>query len=572
MSNILLYYMLKGDGTTMFRLGKTLKLKISLMIISIMVPLIGCFLVFELYQQSGALRKALTERGIILAQTGAETTAKILNDAIKSGVLTESQVFDTDYKLIPDTNPPKYHTAYDTYTDTNLRQVEDSFLKDRAVVFAAAVDINGYLPTHNTKFSQGGGDTATNRTKRLFNDPVGVAAAKNTEPYLFQEYKRDTGEIMWDISAPVYINGRHWGGYRVGFSIAETDKQIAVIRNQIIGAGLGLIAVLIIVAVLIAGQVSRPMKVLGEGAARIAGGDLSGKEIEIKSEDEIGQVARSFNKMQENLQKILKRVTETSGKVNASAQQLTAAAQETSATATDTATTITEIAATMEQVANNVQNVSAASEEANKQADSGNMNITRVIQQMENIRLSSMKVSEVINDLNQKSGQINQIVELITHIADQTNLLALNAAIEAARAGEQGRGFAVVAEEVRKLAEQSANAAQEIYGLIKDIQSEAGKAVSSMGEGAQEVHTGISLVQEAGNSFKGIIETINNLGLQIQDVAASTQEMTAGIQNVAGSAEEQTAAMEEVSASSEVLAKLAAELKELANQFKISRA
>lgn len=552
--------------------GKTLKGKISLMIIVVMVPLIGCFLVYDLYQQSGALRKALTERGIILAQTGAETTAKILNDAVKSGALTEAQVFDTNYKLIPGTDPPKYHTDYDTYTDTNLRQLEDSYLKDRAVVFAAAVDINGYLPTHNTKFSQGGGDTATNRTKRLFNDPVGAAAAKNTEPSLFQEYKRDTGEIMWDISAPIYINGRHWGAYRVGFSIDETNKQIMAIRYRTIGAGVALILALIILSVLIAGLVSLPMKLLGEGAARIAGGDFSGKEIKINNEDEIGQVARSFNKMQENLMTIIKRVTETSGRVNASAQQLTAAAQETSATATETATTVTEIAATVEQVANNIQTVSTASEEANQLAGSGSENITKVINQMENIRLASMKAAEVIQDLNQKSGQINQIVDLITHIADQTNLLALNAAIEAARAGEQGRGFAVVAEEVRKLAEQSALAAREIYDLIKAIQSGAGKAVSTMGEGEQEVRTGIILVQEAGNSLNSIIETIHNLSLQIQDIAAATREMSTGIQNVAGSTEEQTAAMEEVSASSEALAKLASELKELADRFKTRQA
>lgn len=552
--------------------GRTLKRKISLMMIAVMVPLIGCFLVFDLYQQSGALRKALTDRGIILAQTGAESTAKILSDAIQSGTLTEAQVFDTNYQLIPNANPPKYHTAYDAYTDTNLRQVEESFLKDRAVVFAAAVDVNGYLPTHNAKFSQGSYDNSANRTKRLFNDPVGIAAAKNKEPYLFQEYRRDTGEIMWDISAPIYLNGRHWGAYRVGFSIDETNKQIAAIRNQVVGAGVLLIVVLVLLSVLIAGQVSRPLKVLEEEAARIAGGDLSGKDIDIKGEDEIGQVARSFNKMHENLLHIIKRVTDTSARVNASAQQLTAAAQETTASATETASTITEIAASVEQVAGNVQRVSAASEEANKQAGSGNTNISKAIDQMENIRLASMKVSEVINDLNQKSVQINQIVDLITHIADQTNLLALNAAIEAARAGEQGRGFAVVAEEVRKLAEQSAGAAKEIHGLIKAIQNESGKAVSTMDEGAQEVHTGINLVQEAGDSFKSIIETINSLSLQIQDVAAATQQMAAGIHNVAGSAQEQTAAMEEVTASSETLSRLASELKELADMFKTSRA
>lgn len=119
----------------------------------------------------------------------------------------------------------------------NLRQIEDSYLKDKVIVYAVAVDNNGYLPTHNAIFSVSGGGINTDRTKRIFDDPVGLVASQNKETYLLQEYKRDTGETMWDISVPIYVNGRHWGAFRIGFSIEETNKQIAAIRNQVIGGG-----------------------------------------------------------------------------------------------------------------------------------------------------------------------------------------------------------------------------------------------------------------------------------------------------------------------------------------------
>ena len=142
---------------------------------------------------------------------------------LTGGKLTVAQLFDTFYIPIPGTDPQKYHTQYDRLTDGILQPILDSYLDaSRRFVFVVAVDHNGYLPTHNTRYSQPltgdpAHDAVGNRTKRIFDDRTGLAAARNLEPYLLQRYSRDTGEVMTDLSVPIYIEGRHWGALRIGF-------------------------------------------------------------------------------------------------------------------------------------------------------------------------------------------------------------------------------------------------------------------------------------------------------------------------------------------------------------------
>lgn len=142
---------------------------------------------------------------------------------LSSGRLGVGQLFDTFYIPIPNTNPQKYHTQYDTLADEILRPILDKYLEmDSRLAFFIVVDNNGYLPTHNTRFAQpltGNAevDIVKNRTKRIFNDRTGLAAARNQQPYLLQRYSRDTGENMSDLSVPIVINNRHWGAVRVGY-------------------------------------------------------------------------------------------------------------------------------------------------------------------------------------------------------------------------------------------------------------------------------------------------------------------------------------------------------------------
>lgn len=144
---------------------------------------------------------------------------------LKSGRLNKSKLFDTFYIPIPNTDPQKYTTKYDRFLDETIREILDRYLAhDKRMAFVVAVDVNGYLPTHNTRYSQPlTGDAAVdvqkNRTKRIFNDRTGLAAAKNTEPFLLQKYSRDTGEMMADLSVPIYIDQKHWGAVRIGYKV-----------------------------------------------------------------------------------------------------------------------------------------------------------------------------------------------------------------------------------------------------------------------------------------------------------------------------------------------------------------
>ncbi len=157
------------------------------------------------------------------ARAAAEAIQQRFEASISSGEISEDDLFDHDYRRIDNTDPPKYHTRFDGYADRVLPPIQEPILADHAFVrFAIATDINGYVPTHNDCFCQpltGDYDTdlAGNRSKRIFDDPTGARCGSHTERLLLQTYKRDTGEIMHDLSVPVYVNGRHWGGFRIGY-------------------------------------------------------------------------------------------------------------------------------------------------------------------------------------------------------------------------------------------------------------------------------------------------------------------------------------------------------------------
>jgi methyl-accepting chemotaxis protein len=158
-----------------------------------------------------------------IVKRAAQMIGGILDRAVDSGRIKIDDLFDNQYRAIPNTSPPKFKTRFDDFTDDTLTSPQEQLLEqNRWIVYAIACDRKGYVPTHNRKFSQAltGNqqiDTVNSRTKRLFDDPVGRRCGDHELPFLLQTYRRDTGEIMHDISAPVYVKGRHWGGFRIGY-------------------------------------------------------------------------------------------------------------------------------------------------------------------------------------------------------------------------------------------------------------------------------------------------------------------------------------------------------------------
>ncbi|HEY8607676.1 MAG TPA: methyl-accepting chemotaxis protein [Noviherbaspirillum sp.] len=163
----------------------------------------------------------------LAAQQAAAEIGRLFEESIAAGGITEAALFDRTYRPIPNTNPQKHTTAFDAFTDRVLPAIQERVLERMPqITYAGAVDNNGYFPTHNRKYARpltGDYDTdlVNNRTKRIFNDRTGKRCGANTRPFLLQTYKRDTGEVMHDLSVPIHVNGRHWGGFRIGYRSAE---------------------------------------------------------------------------------------------------------------------------------------------------------------------------------------------------------------------------------------------------------------------------------------------------------------------------------------------------------------
>jgi methyl-accepting chemotaxis protein len=182
---------------------------------------------FELTEET----KEEIEKIVQIAMDFAKECGKTLEEGVKKGIISEEELFDRTYIPIPNTNPQKFHTKFDSFTDKYIQDVEEKYLAMHpAFVFAVLNDDHGYIPTHNLKYSKPltGNydiDLVGNRTKRIFDDTTGIKAATNKDkPFLLQSYRRDTGEIMHDISVPVYVFGKHWGAVRIGFKLDVLKK------------------------------------------------------------------------------------------------------------------------------------------------------------------------------------------------------------------------------------------------------------------------------------------------------------------------------------------------------------
>ncbi len=408
-------------------------------------------------------------------------------------------------------------------------------------------------------------------------------------------------------------------------SLTAIQKRVTELRAQDIeaaasagataqsaGIALSLIGVLLTIglALLIVRSITMPLRRLREATETAASGDLT-VVLGSTSRDEIGAVSRSFDEMVGSLRQIVGRVAEAARTQSATAEEMAQAASQSGqaigqiaatveqvatgageqASATQRVTeTVMEMTRGIEQVAAGGQTAAAVASDADRAALEGAETVASATDAMALIEQKVDVAAEVVTLLGEKSMAIGDIVSTIGDIASQTNLLALNAAIEAARAGEQGRGFAVVAEEVRKLAELTQSQAASIAGLIGEIQTETERAVAAMVDGREEVTSGASRVNAAGEAFETIRELVVRLSSEVSNVAAGAEELEAGArevqegitttasvsqenaaaaQEVAASTEQTSAASEEIAASAEELAAAAQELSGLVGRFTV---
>nr|WP_243237408.1 methyl-accepting chemotaxis protein [Heliobacterium chlorum] len=377
------------------------------------------------------------------------------------------------------------------------------------------------------------------------------------------------------------------------------------------GSAVGLILAALF-ALWITRGITKPVNLLYGELTKLAqnGGDLRQK-IDVDATDEIGDLANAINQFLADLRGIMTQVLHSAENVSSSTSELSASAAQSAQATNQVVASITEVAqgadkqvkavseasavieqmsAGIQQVATNANVVSGVAEKTAKAAFEGDKAVNAAMIQMNSIEKSVSSSTQVVSKLGERSSEIGQIVDTISGIAGQTNLLALNAAIEAARAGEQGRGFAVVAEEVRKLAEQSQEAAQQIANLISEIQAETSNAVVAMKDGSREVKVGTDVMNSAGKAFKEIVSLIDQVSDQVSEISAAIQQMASGSQQIVSSVreidrfskdaaaqtqtvsaatQEQSASIEQIASFSEELEKMAEDLKATVSKFKV---
>ena len=342
-----------------------------------------------------------------------------------------------------------------------------------------------------------------------------------------------------------------WSAGRVQLNKVIQDNQNAAIRasNNISDAVLTAKASMLIslaIAVLAAGllgffllrSIMSPMQRIVSILEVMRSGDLS-KRLNLERKDEFGAVETGFNDMMAELTALVSQAQRSSVQVTTSVTEIAATSKQQQATATETAATTTEIGATSREIAatsrdlvRTMTEVTSAADQASILAGSGQQGLARMEDTMHSVMGAADLVNAKLAILNEKAGNINQVVVTIVKVADQTNLLSLNAAIEAEKAGEYGRGFAVVATEVRRLADQTAVATYDIEQMVREIQSAVSAGVMGMDKFSEEVRRGMSEVQQVGEQLSQIIHQVQALAPRVLMVNEGMQAQATGAEQI----------------------------------------
>ncbi|WP_378954792.1 methyl-accepting chemotaxis protein [Pelosinus sp. sgz500959] len=497
-----------------------------------------------------------------------------------------------------------------------------------------ANDERGFLLTAGPEFKKEIGDKADQIKKRI---SFIQGMMENNEEIALLNKINETHTRFTEMNykvIDVYNSGQVDEAKKLSFGDGrKTRKELETVFNQLVQLkqeeaaqqkqaaqqiGSKVIEIIVIVSILaivlsitfgvyLARNIIRPILKITE---HMKNDDLSFK-AEINSNDEIGELIKSFEYMVNIVREMVSGVQANAEHVATYAEELNATSEQSSRVTNQVSMAMSEVAAatvkqeeniqdavisienmlvTFDEISTDISSVESMSGKTTQMTYQGNADVKKAIDQMNTIGNTVDHSAEVVRSLGDRSREIGQIIDVISNIAGQTNLLALNAAIEAARAGEQGRGFSVVAEEVRKLAEQSQGATGEISKLIESIQSETDRAVNAMNDGTREAMIGVEVVIATGQSFNDIAAQVQELSTKIKkiskavhvmtdasqhvssvinDIELESKEISAQTQTVSTATEEQSAGTQEIASFSHDLAMMAQELQQDVHKLKM---
>lgn len=352
-------------------------------------------------------------------------------------------------------------------------------------------------------------------------------------------------KLFTEKLTPAWYTGRMKLNDIIGENKVVADNAMANIDDAVAAAKVSMI-ISLLVAVLVAGlcglllmrAIMAPMNRIVTILEIMRTGDLSSR-LNLDRKDEFGAVETGFNDMMTELTALVSQAQRSSVQVTTSVTEIAATSKQQQATATETAATTTEIGATSREIAatsrdlvRTMTEVSTAADQASVLAGSGQQGLARMEDTMHSVMGAADLVNAKLAILNEKAGNINQVVVTIVKVADQTNLLSLNAAIEAEKAGEYGRGFAVVATEVRRLADQTAVATYDIEQMVREIQSAVSAGVMGMDKFSEEVRRGMSEVQQVGEQLSQIIHQVQALAPRVLMVNEGMQAQATGAEQI----------------------------------------
>ncbi|TDB38838.1 MAG: methyl-accepting chemotaxis protein [Actinobacteria bacterium] len=308
-----------------------------------------------------------------------------------------------------------------------------------------------------------------------------------------------------------------------------------------------------------------------------------GHKVDVKSEDEFGVLARSYNQMLDLIVYLITQTQESSNRLSGASSEILSATEQQASGAAEQAASISETTATMEelastyrQIAENANQVVHMAEASLGNAESGQQAVANTLDAMEQIKARAQSSANKILQLGERSQQIAQVLAIINNIADQTKILALNAAIEAARAGEAGKGFSVVAVEIRKLAESVVDSTGEIETIMTEIQTAANDLVISTEQELKQVNAGVELAGVTGDSLESILDTIEQTTVAAKEISAATQQQKSAtdqvvkaMREVALVAQQTAAGSKQVAAAAEQLSAIARESSHVGAAFRI---